>query len=680
MVRRAGDEARLAIEELRDLARGIHPAILTNRGLGSALEDLGSRSGLPVEIVAVPDRRLPDQVEAAAYFIVSESLTNAAKHAGASAAWVSATAVNGTLRVEVRDDGSGGAAVGSGSGLTGLEDRVEALDGTLEIHSPSGAGTVLRAEIPLEPLPPEGLSFAGPRTLPDAEARARDERRGRRLRHRLAVIAGLASLLVVIWLLTSAGSAWIVWPLLGLAALAALNAWLTLGNPTPRESDLHSIGPATGPARDRRAGDPGPAAGGCLGRRRRGLLLARVDAARLRTGRRTDAPAGLALSRGAREERSPIERRASTGPLVRLSPTAATRALVQRASSRGSTANRLCGSPGGRPHALVLQEVLVEDHRQVVAERRHAADREAGGRAHLVGGRLAHLGHVERVGQLVGRRCGGARTPRRPPGRRRPRTRSTSRSRPPGSPPPARRRSPCAWMPRAAGPPPRARASGALPATLSLMPPRAPRAPDRRRGEPHAGHVGQLGERGAHVVRELVEVPEHVEVAHEAEVDLAVVGEQRHAQAPGRRPAAPSGTGRACAGPPGRAGTAGPGTFVTTRLKKRWRDIRRAAWSMIVGGANPVRSVSTWAPTAWPPCFRSLSSWRTMSSRASGSWHHTGSGAIIAATRLPSAPRSTSERTLTGIIALSSSPSWSVPAAAQVAARARRPRWPAPRR
>ena len=242
MVRRAGDEARLAIEELRDLARGIHPAILTNRGLGSALEDLGSRSGLPVEIVAVPDRRLPDQVEAAAYFIVSESLTNAAKHAGASAAWVSATAVNGTLRVEVRDDGSGGAAVGSGSGLTGLEDRVEALDGTLEIHSPSGAGTVLRAEIPLEPLPPEGLSFAGPRTLPDAEARARDEQRGRRLRHRLAVIAGLASLLVVIWLLTSAGSAWIVWPLLGLAALAALNAWLTLGNPTPRESDLHSIG------------------------------------------------------------------------------------------------------------------------------------------------------------------------------------------------------------------------------------------------------------------------------------------------------------------------------------------------------------------------------------------------------------------------------------------------------
>ena len=112
MVRRAGDEARLAIEELRDLARGIHPAILTNRGLGSALEDLGSRSGLPVEIVAVPDRRLPDQVEAAAYFIVSESLTNAAKHAGASAAWVSATAVNGTLRVEVRDDGSGGGGGG----------------------------------------------------------------------------------------------------------------------------------------------------------------------------------------------------------------------------------------------------------------------------------------------------------------------------------------------------------------------------------------------------------------------------------------------------------------------------------------------------------------------------------------------------------------------------------------
>jgi signal transduction histidine kinase len=238
LVRRAGDEARLAIEELRDLARGIHPAILTNRGLASALEDLASRSGLPVEIVAVPDRRLPDQVEAAAYFIVSESLTNAAKHAGASTAWVSASAANGALRVEVRDDGSGGAAVGSGSGLTGLEDRVEALDGTLEIDSPEGAGTVLRAEIPIEPRRAEGLALPGPLALADAQAQARDERRGHRLRHRLGILGGLASLLVVIWLLTSADSAWIVWPLLGLGAAAALDAWLTLGNPTPRESGL----------------------------------------------------------------------------------------------------------------------------------------------------------------------------------------------------------------------------------------------------------------------------------------------------------------------------------------------------------------------------------------------------------------------------------------------------------
>ncbi len=238
LVRRAGDEARLAIEELRDLARGIHPAILTNRGLASALEDLASRSALPVEVVAVPERRLPGQMEAAAYFIVSESLTNAAKHAGASAAWVSATASNGALVVEVRDDGTGGASVGSGSGLTGMEDRVEALDGTLSIQSPEGSGTVLRAEIPLGPHHTEGLSLPGPRPFADAEAEQRDERRERRLRYRLCVLGGLASLLVVIWLLTSAGSAWIVWPLLGLSALAALNAWLTLANPTPRQSEL----------------------------------------------------------------------------------------------------------------------------------------------------------------------------------------------------------------------------------------------------------------------------------------------------------------------------------------------------------------------------------------------------------------------------------------------------------
>ncbi len=238
LVRRAGIEARLAIDELRDLARGIHPAILTNRGLASALEDLASRSALPVEVVAVPDRPLADQMEAAAYFIVSESLTNAAKHAGASAASVSATANNGALVVEVRDDGAGGASVGSGSGLTGLEDRVEALDGTLSIESQRGSGTVLRAEIPLEPQRVDGLPLPGLRPLADAEADRRDERRGRRLRYRLGALGGVASLLVVIWLLTSAGSTWIVWPLLGLAAVAALDAWLTLANPTPRDSGL----------------------------------------------------------------------------------------------------------------------------------------------------------------------------------------------------------------------------------------------------------------------------------------------------------------------------------------------------------------------------------------------------------------------------------------------------------
>jgi hypothetical protein len=128
--------------------------------------------------------------------------------------------------------------VGTGSGLTGLEDRVEALDGTLSIHSPEGGGTVLRAEIPMEPERAEGLSLPGPRALADAEAELRDERRAHRLRYRLGVLGGVASLLVVIWLLTSAGAAWIAWPLLGLGAVAALDAWLTLANPTPRASGL----------------------------------------------------------------------------------------------------------------------------------------------------------------------------------------------------------------------------------------------------------------------------------------------------------------------------------------------------------------------------------------------------------------------------------------------------------
>ena len=149
LVRQAGDEANLALRELRDLARGIHPAILTNRGLPAALEDLASRATVPVEVVAAPQERLPDAVEAAAYFVVSECLANIGKHAQATSATVSVSAADGRLEVVVADDGVGGASLGNGSGIQGLVDRVGALSGTLTMESPPGGGTRVAASIPL---------------------------------------------------------------------------------------------------------------------------------------------------------------------------------------------------------------------------------------------------------------------------------------------------------------------------------------------------------------------------------------------------------------------------------------------------------------------------------------------------------------------------------------------------
>jgi signal transduction histidine kinase len=145
----AQDELGLALEELRELARGIHPAVLSDRGLGAALEGLAGRSPVPVELEPVPPERLPAPVEAAAYFVVAEALTNVAKYADASQARVSVSRHNGTAVVEVADDGVGGADPRLGSGLRGLADRVSALDGRLEVDSPPGAGTVLRAEMPV---------------------------------------------------------------------------------------------------------------------------------------------------------------------------------------------------------------------------------------------------------------------------------------------------------------------------------------------------------------------------------------------------------------------------------------------------------------------------------------------------------------------------------------------------
>jgi signal transduction histidine kinase len=141
-------ELAAALDELRQLAQGIHPAVLTEHGLGPALKTLAARSPLPVEIRRVPDERLSAPVEAAAYFVVSEALANACKHSHASAVSVSVASRNGSLVVEVEDDGVGGAAPRSGSGLAGLGDRVQALDGRLTIESEAGCGTNLRAELP----------------------------------------------------------------------------------------------------------------------------------------------------------------------------------------------------------------------------------------------------------------------------------------------------------------------------------------------------------------------------------------------------------------------------------------------------------------------------------------------------------------------------------------------------
>jgi signal transduction histidine kinase len=144
----ATGELAQALEELRELARGIHPAILSDRGLSAALQALATRAPLPVELVELPEERLPEAVEAAAYYVVAEGLTNVAKYAQASAATVRVARRNGTAVVEIADDGVGGADATLGSGLRGLADRVEALDGHIEVSSEPGTGTTIRAAIP----------------------------------------------------------------------------------------------------------------------------------------------------------------------------------------------------------------------------------------------------------------------------------------------------------------------------------------------------------------------------------------------------------------------------------------------------------------------------------------------------------------------------------------------------
>jgi PAS domain S-box-containing protein len=149
LVESAQTELTLALEEIRELVRGLHPRLLSDRGLGPALEALAERALLPVEIEEVPAERLPPAVEAAAYYVVAEALANAAKHSRASLVTVRVAAGDSCSVVEVVDDGVGGADPEAGSGLRGLSDRVSALGGALAVSSGAdGGGTALRAELP----------------------------------------------------------------------------------------------------------------------------------------------------------------------------------------------------------------------------------------------------------------------------------------------------------------------------------------------------------------------------------------------------------------------------------------------------------------------------------------------------------------------------------------------------
>jgi signal transduction histidine kinase len=138
------------VENVREISQGIHPAMLSEGGLGPALRTLARRSTVPVELDVRTDRRLPGPVEVAAYYVVSEALTNAAKHASASVVHVDLEAEDSMVQLTIRDDGVGGADPGRGSGLIGLRDRIEALGGKIEVASPTGSGTSLFVKIPID--------------------------------------------------------------------------------------------------------------------------------------------------------------------------------------------------------------------------------------------------------------------------------------------------------------------------------------------------------------------------------------------------------------------------------------------------------------------------------------------------------------------------------------------------
>jgi signal transduction histidine kinase len=151
---RVADGLAGALEELQEISRGIHPAILARGGLAPALKTLARRSAVPVDLDVRAQTRLPGPVEVAAYYVVSEALTNTAKHAQASSVQVVVEASDGLLELYIRDDGSGGADPTRGSGLIGLADRVDAIGGTIQVESPLGEGTTLLVRLPYQTVNP----------------------------------------------------------------------------------------------------------------------------------------------------------------------------------------------------------------------------------------------------------------------------------------------------------------------------------------------------------------------------------------------------------------------------------------------------------------------------------------------------------------------------------------------
>jgi signal transduction histidine kinase len=275
LIERAGGEAQAALAELRDLARGLHPAILTDRGLAPALADLAARSPVAVEVVEAPEERLPAHVEATAYFVVAEALTNVAKYAQASLATVAVRREGDEVVVEVADDGRGGADPRAGTGLRGLTDRVGVLDGRLEVLSPAGRGTRVVAVVPADgedapapaaalvvplgehapaagaPLAAVGVPGSGGEAF-QATAAHPHALAMRGLRIHVGVFGIVMAVLVVIWAITTAGYFWPIWPLLGWGAIVALHTWIVRpwGAAGARDDELRPrTGEASGEAR-----------------------------------------------------------------------------------------------------------------------------------------------------------------------------------------------------------------------------------------------------------------------------------------------------------------------------------------------------------------------------------------------------------------------------------------------